>query len=154
MFLYDIKSSVPMFIKEILENQERPVDQELLDLYKGDFYMNFGKHLWRNGIIKKPISRNRSKQLFVNIIFGKSYQRPQNIARYLERVMPNFMIEVNHGLGYRAVRREVKYLEQILTNIKGPALTIHDSIILAIENESQSLKVLHSSMFQKKKIIN
>lgn len=142
---YDIKSSVPSFLKMLME-KEGVEDDPYLDLFKWglngniywDFYINLGTLVGYKGS-KKDI-RDKAKKLFMYVVYGQGKIDP-SIIRVLKDKLPRFELMARRkGIGRDLIQIEATFIHRvILPSIDiDRVLTIFDALIIHKEDEEMA----------------
>lgn len=123
---YDLKSSIPYQIKDYLISKNHEDDQ-FLNLFNGDFYLNWGKEL---GITK--FKRDRLKTNFNSFLYGDNSNYPPEITSKIKNKYPLLFQLRNKGIGRLMVKKESDLIQkQIVGKMKiDKVLTIHDAFII------------------------
>lgn len=131
---YDIKSSVPSFMKILMEREEIQSDP-YFDLFDGDFYINLGVLMGFNGTREEI--RKQAKKLFMHVAYGNRRIAPA-IERKLKDKLPLFdLMTRRKGIGRDLIQMEASFINQVvLPSIDiDRVMTIFDALVIYKEDE-------------------
>jgi len=131
---YDIKSSVPSFMKILMEREGIESDP-YFDLFDGDFYINLGVLMGFNGSDEEI--RKQAKKLFMHVAYGNRRIAPA-IEGKLKDKLPLFELMTRRkGFGRDLIHMEASFINQVvLPSVDiDRVLTIFDALVIYKEDE-------------------
>jgi hypothetical protein len=148
---YDIKSSVPSFLKILME-KEGVTDDPYYDLFESDFYINLGNLVGFKG--SKEEVRKQAKKLFMHIVYGEGRMNPSVIGKLKDK-LPRFELMTRRkGIGRDLIHQEANFINKLILPCIGidRVLTIFDAILIHRSDEKiadqffEKLEILASSI--------
>ena len=131
MVYYDFKTSIPHHARYYMINKEF-TDPNFLELFDGDFYMNWGKSLGLS-------TRQAGKDCFVKILYGKGKKYSPQIVQSVKDQYPKFWALVKKDFGRKTVRIETQFVfDQVVSKLPvNEVLTIHDGFFVYRDKENE-----------------
>lgn len=136
---YDFDCSIPHhfknFISELL-TEEQLSNNSFIELFKGDFYINFGVSLGLT-FIEKEAFRKKMKKLFSSIVYGENPKSYFNYKIIIKNKFPVFYSLLGKNTGRNITRSETKFVLKTIIEQLTPKniLTIHDGFIVYPEDK-------------------
>ena len=131
---YDIKSSVPSFLKNLME-KEGVTDDPYYDLFESDFYINLGNLVGFKGCQEEV--RGQAKKLFMHVVYGAGKMNP-SVVRILKDKLPRFELMTRRkGIGRDLIHQEANFINKLILPSIGidSVLTIFDAILIHRSDE-------------------
>ncbi len=103
---YDFKTSIPCHTRKViidfLEKQGLSNEDPFLELFEGDFYLNWNIVL---DLKFEGIDRDKVKKQFSSVIFGESTDYSPKTKRLIKEKFPLFNNLLKRGFGSKSVRQ-------------------------------------------------
>lgn len=128
---YDIKTSVPSFIKEEMISSGIE-DDPFFELFNGDFYSN-----WKN-IMDLKGHRKKIKEQFSTILFGNKKDCSPTLMKQIKKLFPTLYFRLNsNDYGKKIMRMETYYMMNLIVPQipLNEVLTIFDGFIVDRKKE-------------------